>query len=67
MTRAVVKAEVLSTGPMRNLSGGNGDGCNFEEDDRFSNARRWFHQATLYGFLLCGDIGWDGFALRIWD
>ena len=38
---------------MRDLSGGHGDGCNFEDEDRFSNTRRWLHQATLYGFLLC--------------
>jgi len=38
---------------MKDLSGGHGDGCNFEDEDRFSNARRWFHQATMYGFLLC--------------
>ena len=38
---------------MRHLSGGHGDGCNFEDEDRFSHARRWFHQATMYGFLLC--------------
>ena len=44
---------VQSAAQMRNLSGGHGDGCNFEDGDRFSNARRRFHQATLYGFLLC--------------
>ncbi|MBU2980191.1 tricarballylate utilization 4Fe-4S protein TcuB [Lentibacter algarum] len=38
---------------MRNLSGGQGQGCNYEDEDRFSNMRRWFHQATMYGFLLC--------------
>ncbi|MHA6324279.1 tricarballylate utilization 4Fe-4S protein TcuB [Roseivivax sp. CAU 1753] len=38
---------------MRNLSGGHGDGCNFEEEDRFSQARRVAHQFVLYGFLLC--------------
>jgi citrate/tricarballylate utilization protein len=40
-------------GSMKNLKGGHGDGCNFEDTDRFSQARRHFHQATLYGFLLC--------------
>ena len=45
---------VLSrVGRMKDLSGGHGDGCNFEQEDRFSNARRWFHQMTMYGFLLC--------------
>lgn len=38
---------------LRDLSGGHGDGCNFEDEDRFSNARRVHHQFTLYGFLLC--------------
>ncbi len=42
-----------SAGRMRNLEGGHGDGCNFEEEDRFSHARRYAHQAVLYGFLLC--------------
>lgn len=38
---------------MRNLKGGHGDGCNFEDGDRFSMARRLWHQMTLWGFLLC--------------
>ncbi|MBV7407421.1 tricarballylate utilization 4Fe-4S protein TcuB [Maritimibacter sp. DP1N21-5] len=38
---------------MRNLKGGHGDGCNFEDEDRFSHARRRAHQAVMYGFLLC--------------
>jgi citrate/tricarballylate utilization protein len=38
---------------MRNLAGGQGQGCNFEAEDRYSNARRYFHQAVMYGFLLC--------------
>ena len=38
---------------MKNLKGGHGDGCNFEDEDRFSHARRHFHQAVLYGFLMC--------------
>ncbi|MEM7463331.1 MAG: tricarballylate utilization 4Fe-4S protein TcuB [Pseudomonadota bacterium] len=46
-------AACLSAGRMKNLDGGHGDGCNFEDEDRFSQARRHFHQATLYGFLLC--------------
>jgi citrate/tricarballylate utilization protein len=37
---------------LRYLDGGHGDGCN-EEDDRYTLARRWFHHATFYGFLLC--------------
>ena len=42
-----------SAARMRNLAGGHGEGCNFEDEDRYSNLRRWFHQATMYGFLLC--------------
>lgn len=38
---------------MRDLSGGHGDGCNFEDEDRFSHSRRIAHQAIMYGFLLC--------------
>ena len=38
---------------LRNLAGGQGQGCNFENEDRYSNARRYWHQATLVGFLLC--------------
>lgn len=42
-----------SVARMRNLAGGHGEGCNFEKKDRYSNARRYAHQAVLYGFLLC--------------
>lgn len=38
---------------MRNLDGGQGQGCNFENGDRYTNARRHAHQAVMYGFLLC--------------
>ena len=34
------------------LGGGHGEGCN-ESSDRFTLARRHFHHATFYGFLLC--------------
>ncbi|MFV0491995.1 MAG: tricarballylate utilization 4Fe-4S protein TcuB [Pseudorhodobacter sp.] len=37
---------------MRNLAGG-GKGCNFETNDRYSQARRHAHQAVLWGFVLC--------------
>jgi len=43
----------IAAGRMKDLDGGHGDGCNFEDEDRFSHSRRHFHQATLYGFLLC--------------
>lgn len=36
---------------LRNLGGG-GHGCN-DRDERFSMARRWFHHALFFGFLLC--------------
>ena len=42
-----------SAATLRNLSGGQGQGCNFEDEDRFSPARRQAHQATMWGFLLC--------------
>ncbi len=42
-----------SAARMENLSGGHEQGCNFEDEDRFSNARRWRHQTVMYGFLLC--------------
>ena len=38
---------------LRNLSGGQGQGCNFEKGDRYSDARRHAHQAVFWGFLLC--------------
>lgn len=53
LTWSDVKGALASAGRMKNLEGGHGDGCNFEDDDRFSHARRHFHQAALYGFLLC--------------
>lgn len=48
-----VRGALASAGRMRNLEGGHGDGCNYEDGDRFTHARRRFHQAALYGFLLC--------------
>jgi citrate/tricarballylate utilization protein len=41
------------TANLKNLSGGQGQGCNFEKTDRYSNARRYAHQAVFWGFLLC--------------
>ena len=38
---------------LRNLAGGHGEGCNFEDGDRFTNARRSMHRLTLWGFLMC--------------
>ncbi len=34
------------------LGGGHGEGCN-NEDDAWTHARRRFHHATFYGFMLC--------------
>lgn len=52
-TIAEILSAVVSAGKMKNLSGGHGEGCNFEDEDRFSGARRLAHQAVMYGFLLC--------------
>jgi citrate/tricarballylate utilization protein len=38
---------------LKNLSGGQGQGCNFEDGDRYSDRRRVYHQLMMYGFLLC--------------
>ena len=42
-----------SAAKMKDLAAGHGEGCNFEDEDRFSQARRHLHQAVMYGFLLC--------------
>lgn len=42
-----------SAATLRNLAGGHGEGCNFEDKDRFSNSRRHVHQMVVVGFLLC--------------
>ena len=42
-----------SAASLKNLDGGQGHGCNYQEEDRYSNARRWNHQLVMYGFLLC--------------
>ncbi len=53
LTLAHVGAALRSAATLKNLSGGQGQGCNFEDGDRFNNNRRWLHQAAMYGFLLC--------------
>ncbi len=50
---AHLRAALANAARLRELSGGQGQGCNFEREDRYSNARRHAHQAVLYGFLLC--------------
>lgn len=42
-----------SAARMDNLAGGHGDGCNFEDEDRFTHGRRHVHHAVTAGFLLC--------------
>jgi len=53
ITLADLKGAFASVAKMRNLAGGHGEGCNFEKEDRYTNARRYAHQAMMYGFLLC--------------
>ncbi|WP_420862654.1 tricarballylate utilization 4Fe-4S protein TcuB [Algirhabdus cladophorae] len=53
VTLGDLRAAFGAAASMRNLAGGHGDGCNFEDEDRFSQARRMAHQMVLYGFLLC--------------
>ena len=48
-----VLESLRSAATMKNLDGGAGQGCNYEKEDRYSQVRRWAHQATMYGFLLC--------------
>ena len=50
---AHLKHAAGSSARLKNLSGGQGQGCNFEKGDRYSQARRHAHQATMWGFLLC--------------
>lgn len=48
-----VVAGLKDAARLRNLSGGQGQGCNFEKGDRYSDRRRLYHQLMMYGFLLC--------------
>ncbi len=48
-----LRAAALNAGRLKNLSGGQGQGCNFEKGDRYSLARSHAHQAVFWGFLLC--------------
>jgi citrate/tricarballylate utilization protein len=50
---AHLREAIRRVATMKDLSGGQGQGCNFEDTDRFSNARRHAHQAVMWGFLLC--------------
>ncbi len=42
-----------SAASMKQLSGGQGQGCNYESGEQYTSIRRWAHQATMYGFLMC--------------
>jgi citrate/tricarballylate utilization protein len=48
-----VMAAFKHAGEMQDLAAGHGEGCNFEDEDRFSQTRRHIHQAIMYGFLRC--------------
>ncbi len=53
VTAAQLARAARRAGRLTNLDGGQGQGCNYEKGDRFSQARRHAHQATFWGFLLC--------------
>lgn len=48
-----IRGAVTKVAQMKDLAAGHGDGCNFEDSDRFSHARRYAHQLIMYGFLMC--------------
>lgn len=48
-----ISAALSKAAQMKDLAAGHGEGCNFEDEDRFTQARRHMHQAIMYGFLLC--------------
>lgn len=50
---ADIKQACQSAATLKQLSGGQGQGCNYESGERYSSTRRWAHQLTMYGFLLC--------------
>lgn len=50
---AHIKSAFADAAKMKDLAAGHGQGCNFEDEDRFSQARRHAHHAIMYGFLLC--------------
>jgi citrate/tricarballylate utilization protein len=49
---AAVGEAASAVATLKYLDGGHRDGCN-DEDDRFTQRRRVFHQLTFHGFLLC--------------
>jgi len=48
-----IKYAFSSAASMKQLAGGQGQGCNYESAEQYSSVRRWAHQATMVGFLLC--------------
>lgn len=48
-----VRSAFRAAATMKNLAGGQGQGCNYEAGERYTHLRRWAHHATMYGFLLC--------------
>ncbi|WP_146344328.1 tricarballylate utilization 4Fe-4S protein TcuB [Falsiphaeobacter marinintestinus] len=48
-----IMAALSMAAKMKDLAAGHGEGCNFEDEDRFTHGRRHVHQAIMYGFLLC--------------
>lgn len=50
---ADIREATRAVGKLKNLSGGQGQGCNFEKEERYTDGRRHAHQAVMYGFLLC--------------
>lgn len=53
VTLADLRGAFSRAANMKDLAAGHGEGCNFEDEDRFSHGRRYMHQAIMYGFLLC--------------
>ena len=47
-----VRAGVKAALSLKYLDGGNGQGCSYP-NEKPSMLRRWFHQATFWGFMLC--------------
>lgn len=45
-------ATLRAVATLQHLGGGHGEGCN-TKDAHYSNLRRYFHQFTMWGFLLC--------------
>ncbi|MGI3170298.1 tricarballylate utilization 4Fe-4S protein TcuB [Pseudooceanicola sp. C21-150M6] len=53
ITWAQLRAALRDAARLKNLDGGQGQGCNFEREERYTKGRRAMHQAVLYGFLMC--------------